>query len=198
MCRGVLAGRSLWLRSFIQAIGMLKQPELHAFAEAGLNDFTGISLCVREVTGAEMAAVAKAAAASASNAAADSSARKNAHFMVNETYFELGSKVLEAECNKAFIMDPVTQLSDHAPSLRAHKASQRQPVVVVTSPEDRAVFESRRSLLLETASEHSSQAYRSALKQVSSPWEVQCTLPHPPVFAVAEWAKSASARQATC
>jgi len=94
------------------------------------------------------------------------SPKRNGPFTVNETYFELGSKVLEAESNKAYIMDPVTQLSDHAPSLRAHNANQRQPVVIVTSPEDRAVFESRRSLLLESASQHASQAYRTAMQQV--------------------------------
>ncbi len=95
------------------------------------------------------------------------SPRRSKPFVVNETYFNLGSKVLEAENNKAYIMDPVTQLSDHAPSLRAHNASSRQPVVIVTSPEDRAVFESRRASLLEQASQHSGQAYRLALQQVS-------------------------------
>lgn len=113
-----------------------------------------------------MAAVALPDTAVARSGAAESSATTNASFMVDESYFELGSKVLEAECNKAYIMDPVTQLSDQAPSLRAHKAHQKQPVVVVTSPEDRTVFESRRSVLLEAASEYSGQAYRSALKQV--------------------------------
>lgn len=128
-----------------------------------------------------------------------------AEFAIHDGYFQLGSKQLEAEYNKAYIVDACTQLSDAEPRLRASNAPPNAPVVLVVSATDRHAFDKHRSHMFDSAS-NARAAWQAALDAVSQvhcrtgkrfPLDTDRPRP-PPRCTVAARHTRASTHRATC